>query len=227
VTISASTFLGNSAGDGAAVFSNSGAVTIGNSTFSNNTAANRGGAVAIATGSVTIVNSTLTGNSASASGGGGIYGNATIENTIVANNQAGGARNCNGVITAGIDSLSDDATCGAATVKTLAQINFGNLTGRPAYFQLNPGSAAIDAGNNAYCAAPPVNNTSQNGVTRPVGAACDIGSYEAPAGVSAAATSIPTMSAAGMILLSGLLAFFGMVKTRHRWLRSVHIRVHR
>jgi hypothetical protein len=46
---------------------------------------------------------------------------------------------------------------------------------------LNPGSAAIDAGDNTICAAAPVNNTSQNGVTRPQGPACDIGAYEAPA----------------------------------------------
>ncbi len=43
----------------------------------------------------------------------------------------------------------------------------GALTGSPAYFPLNTGSPAIDAGNNAICAAAPVNNTSQNGVTRP------------------------------------------------------------
>ena len=39
---------------------------------------------------------------------------------------------------------------------------------------LLPGSPAIDAGDNAACPA-----TDQRGVTRPQGAACDIGAYEA------------------------------------------------
>ncbi len=58
------------------------------------------------------------------------------------------------------------------------------LTGSLAYFPLLPGSLAIDTGDNATCAASPVNNQSQNGVTRPQDgngdsvAVCDIGSYE-------------------------------------------------
>jgi hypothetical protein len=56
--------------------------------------------------------------------------------------------------------------------------NLGALTGSPAYFPLNLGSPAIHAGDNIICAASPINNTSQNGVTRPQGARCDIGSYE-------------------------------------------------
>ena len=54
----------------------------------------------------------------------------------------------------------------------------GVLTGSPAYFPLNAGSPAIDKGDDPICAAAPVNNQSQNGVTRPQGAHCDIGSYE-------------------------------------------------
>lgn len=70
----------------------------------------------------------------------------------------------------------------------------GALTGSPAYFPLNADSPALDAGNNATCAAAPVNNTSQNGVTRPTdgdgngAATCDTGSYEAPA----TCTGVPT-----------------------------------
>ena len=55
----------------------------------------------------------------------------------------------------------------------------GALTGSPAYFPLNAGSPAIDASNDAICATAPVSNTSQNGLTRPQGPHCDIGSYEA------------------------------------------------
>ena len=44
---------------------------------------------------------------------------------------------------------------------------------------LLPGSAAIDAANDAICAAPPVNNLDQRGITRPQGPHCDIGAFEA------------------------------------------------
>ena len=42
------------------------------------------------------------------------------------------------------------------------------------------GSPAIDAGNAAACAAPPVNGSDQRGVLRNMGTSCDIGAYEAP-----------------------------------------------
>ena len=210
LTISGSTFLGNSASSGGAI-ANQAPLAISNSTFANNSASQVGGAILIVSGPVTIINSTISGNSAAvAFGGGGIFGTATLENTIVANNYANGAMNCNGAITAGADSMSDDATCGSATQKTLAQIGLGALTGSPSYFPLNSGSAAIDAGNNAYCAAAPVNNTSQNGVTRPTdgdnngSAICDIGSYEVPAAV-ANSTSVPTLQQWTFVLLELLL----------------------
>jgi len=43
---------------------------------------------------------------------------------------------------------------------------------------LGVGSAAIDAANDATCAAAPVNGRDQRGVTRPQGAHCDIGAFE-------------------------------------------------
>src|SRR4029453_3220444 len=39
-------------------------------------------------------------------------------------------------------------------------------------------SSLIDAGDDAVCANPPVNNLDQRGATRPQGAHCDIGAYE-------------------------------------------------
>jgi hypothetical protein len=43
---------------------------------------------------------------------------------------------------------------------------------------LGEGSAARDAGDDATCAAPPVNNLDQRGVARPQGTHCDIGAIE-------------------------------------------------
>jgi len=43
---------------------------------------------------------------------------------------------------------------------------------------LRDGSPAIDAGDNAVCAAMPVNNLDQRGRPRPVGNSCDIGVIE-------------------------------------------------
>jgi hypothetical protein len=43
---------------------------------------------------------------------------------------------------------------------------------------LLPGSPAIDRGNTDVCSADPVGGVDQRGVTRPQGAACDIGAYE-------------------------------------------------
>ena len=40
-------------------------------------------------------------------------------------------------------------------------------------------SPAINAGNNAVCAAPPVNGHDQRGMPRPLGPACDVGAFEA------------------------------------------------
>ncbi len=44
---------------------------------------------------------------------------------------------------------------------------------------LQPGSPAIDAGNNAVCAAAPVDGEDQRGDLRPKGSTCDIGAFEA------------------------------------------------
>jgi CSLREA domain-containing protein len=172
--ITHSTFSGNSAGSGAGVVNNVGTATIANSTFSNNSATNTGGGV-VNGGTLTISNSTFSDNSATYAGGGifGASGIATLYNTIVANSTA--SEDCSGAVTDGGDNIVEDNTCGFTGG---VDPNLGALTGSPAYFPLNAGSPAIDAGNDAVCAAAPVSNTSQNSLTRPQGPHCDIGSYE-------------------------------------------------
>jgi CSLREA domain-containing protein len=178
LTITNSTFSGNSGFFGGAI-SNRGALTVANSAFSGNSA-NFGGGIYQESGAAIITNSTFSGNNANS--GGGIYLNGgvmTLHNTIVANNASGG--NCNGAVNNGGNNLDSGTTCGWGSASgSLSNTDplLGALTGSPAYFPLNPGSPAIDAADDAVCAAAPVNNTSQNGVTRPQGAHCDIGSFE-------------------------------------------------
>lgn len=184
----------------------------------------------MASTALSIYNSTIVGNNAAVGcGAGAIFavGTVTLANTIVANNTSGGGcrLNCNGTVVSGPDSISDNGDCGATiTQKTFAQINLGALTGSPAYFPLNPGSAAIDAGSNAICAAAPVNNTSQNGIVRPTDgngdgiATCDVGSFEAAAVVVAPPppppTPAPVMSGWMMLLLAVMLYGAGLVRLR-------------
>ncbi|MCS6909984.1 MAG: right-handed parallel beta-helix repeat-containing protein, partial [Anaerolineales bacterium] len=142
-------------------------------------------------GTLTVTNNTFSENRANV--GGGIYivdgSKATLWNTIVANSTSGG--DCVGTLHSAKNNLiknrhiACDLKDGMNGNIIGQDPNLGSLTGSPAYFPLNPGSPAMDAGDNATCAAPPVNNQSQNGVTRPQDgdlngtAVCDIGVYEA------------------------------------------------
>ena len=193
---------------GGAIYSEGTALSIANSTFTANTVSEtgaggvvgdtaRGGAIYQADDgpnpSMTLTNVTLSGNSASFTGtgsasGGSIYrdsinGTITLINTIVANGVANGAaNNCGGTIIDGGNNIDFNGgnNCGGGFSNSDPLL--GALTGSPApqYFPLNSGSPAINAGDNTDCAAAPVNSTSQNGLARPQGVNCDIGSYEAP-----------------------------------------------
>ena len=225
LTVSNSTFSGNSADGGGMAINSSGTVTVSNSTFSGNSASEMrrrhlrprpaGSTVTVsnstfsgnsatttaaasttsAISTVTVSNSTFSGNSAT--DGGGIYNNygaVTLKNTIVANNPAGG--NCYGTITDGGGNLSyPDTTCpGIHSDPLLGPLQ--NNGGPTETMALGPGSAALDAANDAICAAAPVNNLDQRGIARPQGPHCDIGAVEQiqePAAVSLTALSAQSL----------------------------------
>ncbi len=204
LTIQNGTISGNSSRYGGGGIYNSGTLTIQNSTISNNSA-DGGGGIANA-GTLTVSNSTFSGNSA-AYYGGGIFndsGTLTLNNTIIANSAGGDCVNTGTISSPAQNNLIEGTGTNACGLTNGENGNIigqdpglGALTGSPAYFPLNAGSPAIDAGDNTICADQPVNNQSQNGVTRPQdgdgdnNAVCDIGSYEAPAASTPTPTATP------------------------------------
>lgn len=136
---------------------------------------------------------TIAGNVAEAGLAGGVFranGDMTVQNTIVANNQAAnaGTLNCAGVL-AGNDgeyNLESANTCNFSAAKhDLNNTNpvlgaLANNTGPAAFTQtmaLLAGSPAIDSAN-PKCPVDAGEKTDERGVTRPQGTACDIGAYE-------------------------------------------------
>ena len=179
VTMTNSTFYNNSANFGGAFNLFPGSVVVmGNCTISQNRASYTGGGIRSDSSSVSLTNSTIANNDGST--GGGIYnsgGTVELKNTIVANSSSGG--NCAGTITNGGSNISyPDATCPG--VHADPRLRSLALNGGPTKtMSPSPGSAAIDAGDDAACTAAPVSNLDQRGIGRAgQGAHCDIGAYE-------------------------------------------------
>ncbi len=184
VTITNSTLSGNSATSFAGGIYNAGTVTITNSTFSGNSSTSLGGSI-FNSGTVTITNSTFSGNSATPLGGGVFNANVgrlTLKNTMLSKGASG--TNCFSAGTllsnGAAYNLADDASCGAGVtqVSSLGLGTLGANGGSTQTIALLVGSPAIDAGEDALCAAAPVNAVDQRGYVRPVGLHCDIGAFE-------------------------------------------------
>ena len=131
--------------------------------------------VASTGGGASMVNVTIDGNA-----GAGlevVHGPITITNTIVADNAAGDCASSPSGATSGGNNLIGDASCGFG----VGDINgvspqLGPLQdngGPTPTMELLVGSPAIDAGGSGAC--PP---SDQRGISRPQGAACDIGAFE-------------------------------------------------
>jgi hypothetical protein len=139
---------------------------------------------------VTINNGTVSGNFAENcygdGDGGGIYGNVTLQNTIVANSPYGG--DCDGTMTSNGYNLSSDNTCNFHQTGDLNNTNplLGPLqnNGGPTLTEaLLDGSPAIDNGNPSGCTDGQGHllNTDQRGMPRPDredSGGCDRGAYE-------------------------------------------------
>jgi hypothetical protein len=189
-TVSNSTFSANTAGNEGGGIHNNSSLIVRNSTFSANTA-DRGGGIYNYSPSVSlaVTNSTFSGNSAVV--GGGIFhdtGTLILRNSIIANSTSGGDCSNSGTIGSNVNTLIHDGSCNTGTSLS------GFLTGDPKLgpladnggptqtFALLPESPAIDAGDATICAlVTGVNNLDQRGATRPAGAACDRGAFEAGA----------------------------------------------
>lgn len=181
-----------------------GTAVIANSTFSGNSTAGSeyatGGAISnqsmepFPPAFVHLVNTTLADNTASHDSGAvgnalftpGAQAEIAFANTLFAGNTAPEGANCfagGGVLTSLGHNLEDAATCNLAAAgdKPHASAVTGPLAdngGPTLTHALLAGSDAIDAGDDAICAAPPVAGVDQRGVERPQGAGCDTGAFE-------------------------------------------------
>jgi M6 family metalloprotease-like protein len=190
LSVTGSTFSGNTASSWGGALYQEGAspsTTVANSALSANSAS-YGGGFFINGGSLSSINNTLSANQASSSGG-GVFNNSgvlNISNTIIANSTGGDCAIGAGTLGANKNNLIEGAACGM-TNGTNGNIvgsdpNLDSLAsngGPTQTFKLLAGSPAFNAGDDTTCAADPVNGEDQRGISRPQGAHCDIGSFEA------------------------------------------------
>jgi predicted outer membrane repeat protein len=170
------TFSGNSSGRGGAIYNDghdgNSSPTLRNVTFQGNTA-NEGGAIynnvgAAGTSSPALSNVILWGNSAWL-GGSQMYNNSaapSISHSVVQGGDAGS--NAGTAFSDGIDNTLEDP----------GLLELDDYGGHTPTIALAWEGSAVDAGDDATCAAAPVNGQDQRGVERPKGAHCDIGAFE-------------------------------------------------
>ena len=182
LTITTSTLDQNQSRSGGGIDHGGGNLYLTNVTISSNDASDNGGGLYNRSASV-LTNVTLSGNTADGPGTGGNIFNDTAQlsfrNSIVANSGVdGNCFNSEGAIHSGGHNLDSGNTCRFTDPSDLVSTppmmgalqNNGGPTPTHALLETSP---AINQGDDGLCPA-----TDQRGVSRPQGAACDIGAYE-------------------------------------------------
>jgi len=192
LTVTNSTFSTNTAvNSGGGIFSqflSTATLIVSNSSFSGNSAHKGGGISSVqvaGTGTLSVTNSTFSANILTGIGGSGagIHNDGStlnLKNTILAKSTNGEDCYSNTVPASESNNLIEN-NVGCGTPLSNTDPNLGSLAnngGPTQTFALLAGSPALDAGDDATCAAAPVNGLDQRGVTRPFGTHCDVGSYE-------------------------------------------------
>lgn len=196
LTVNNSTFSGNNASTGGGIANSAGTATVNNSTFSGNTANQRGGGIYNAPSStLTLARSLFSGNSASA--GAELWNDPGMPDrgkpggTVNAANYNLFGHDSNPGTSGFTPSGSDIVPGGAlATILSALADNGGGMQTHA----LVAGSPAIDAAPHGSIA------TDQRGVSRPQGAADDIGAFEVQAAASAPNLNV---DGAGVSLVNG------------------------
>ncbi|MBI4935778.1 MAG: CSLREA domain-containing protein [Actinobacteria bacterium] len=185
---------GNLCGAGGGIFNENGDLVVANTTVAQNYAGTFGGGIynlRINSGfaNARLFNATVAANFAVREGG-GLLGNQapfTSKNSIVADNMAAfGPSDCFPVpgspMYSSGNNITTDGRCGfvaggdkfgSAQLGALQVYGSGTTTMLPM-----SGSPALNAGDNAACAASPIDGVDQRGVKRPAGGVCDIGAAE-------------------------------------------------
>ncbi|MFN8564803.1 MAG: choice-of-anchor Q domain-containing protein [Anaerolineae bacterium] len=201
LTVNSSTFTDNTASSGGGISNtNSGTVIVVNSTFAANIASiGVGGGIYNYNSPLTVTDSTFADNMAAAGSGGITHDGVsnpwlmTLNNTIAADNTGGDCAILGAAIIDMSHSLIKDGSCGAANGLNgnlsgdpqLAPAGLANNGGATQTIALQPGSPAIDAGDNTLAVDafdnPLAYDQRGAGFPRVVGDAVDMGAFEAEA----------------------------------------------
>jgi hypothetical protein len=180
-TINNTTFINNTANSGGGMDNYTSSPALNNVTFSSNTSSSQGGGMHNWQQSQPVlINVTFSGNSAGAGGGmsNSNSSNPTIKNSIFWGNTATvyNPQINNFDLSAPVVTYSDiqGGYIGEGNISADPLLgSLGIYGGSMQVFPLLPGSAAIDAGNDATCAS-----IDARGISRPQGSYCDMGAFE-------------------------------------------------